>query len=65
MVATQILKHIDEDMPIRLLDSAECEKPITYMIALYLAHKFGIADKLDISPLFETTFGLEHGVPNG
>ena len=61
MVATQILKHIDEDMPIRLL-IAECEKPITYMIALYLAHKFGIADKLDISPLFETTFGLEHGV---
>ena len=61
MVATQILKLIDEDMPIRLL-IAECEKPITYMIALYLAHKFGIADKLDISPLFETTFGLEHGV---
>ena len=62
MLAAQILKHIDCDMPIRLL-IAECEKPITYMSALYLAHKLGIADKLDISPLFETTFGLEHGVP--
>ena len=61
MLAAQILKHIDSDMPIRLL-IAECEKPITYMSALYLAHKLGIADKLDISPLFETTFGLEHGV---
>ena len=61
MLAAQILKHIDSDMPIRLL-IAECEKPITYMTALYLASKLGIADKLDISPLFETTFGLEHGV---
>ena len=61
MLAAQILKHIDCDMPIRLL-IAECEKPITYMTALYLAHKFNIADKLDISPLFETSFGLEHGV---
>ena len=61
MLAAQILKHIDSDMPIRLL-IAECEKPITYMTALYLAKKLGIADKIDISPLFETTFGLEHGV---
>ena len=61
MLATQILKHIDCDQPIRLL-IAECEKPATIMTALYLAHKFGIADRLDISPLFETTFGLEHGV---
>ena len=61
MLAAQILKHIDCDMPIRLL-IAECEKPITYMTALYLATKLGIADKIDISPLFETTFGLEHGV---
>ncbi|MGC6517322.1 MAG: phosphoenolpyruvate carboxylase [Candidatus Puniceispirillaceae bacterium] len=61
MLAAQILKHIDSDMPIRLL-IAECEKPITFMSALYLAHKLGIADKIDISPLFETTFGLQHGV---
>ena len=60
MLAAQFLKHIDSDQPIRLL-IAECERPITYMSALYLAHKLGIADKLDISPLFETTFGLEYG----
>ena len=60
MLATQILKHIDSDQPIRLL-IAECERPITIMSALYLAHKFGIADNLDISPLFETGYGLEHG----
>ena len=61
MLATQILKHIDTDQPIRLL-IAECEHPVTVMSALYLARKFGIEDRLDISPLFETTFGLEHGV---
>ena len=61
MLATQILKHIDSDQPIRLL-IAECEHPITVMSALFLARKFGIDDRLDISPLFETTFGLEHGV---
>ena len=60
MLAAQFLKHIDCDQPIRLL-IAECERPITYMSALYLAHKLGIADMLDISPLFETTFGLEYG----
>ena len=61
MLATQILKHIDSDQPIRLL-IAECERPVTVMSALFLARKFGIEDSLDISPLFETTFGLEHGV---
>ena len=61
MLATQILKHIDSNQPIRLL-IAECEHPITVMSALFLARKFGIEDLLDISPLFETTFGLEHGV---
>lgn len=60
MLAAQFLKHIDCDQPIRLL-IAECEKPLTVMSALYLAHKLGIADKLDISPLFETSYGLEHG----
>ena len=61
MLATQILKHIDSDQPIRLL-IAECEHPVTVMSALFLARKFGIEDRLDISPLFETTSGLEHGV---
>ena len=60
MLATQILKHIDSDQPIRLL-IAECERPLTIMSALYLACKFGIADMIDISPLFETSYGLEHG----
>ena len=60
MLATQILKHVDSDQPIRLL-IAECERPLTIMSALYLAHKFGIADMIDISPLFETSYGLEHG----
>lgn len=60
MLAAQFLKHIDCDQPIRLL-IAECEKPLTLMSALYLAHKLGIANKLDISPLFETSYGLEHG----
>lgn len=60
MLAAQFLKHIDCDQPIRLL-IAECEKPLTLMSALYLAHKLNITDKLDISPLFETSYGLEHG----
>lgn len=60
MIAAQFLKHVDSDRPIRLL-IAECEQPLTAMTALYLAHLFGIKDKIDISPLFETTFGLESG----
>ena len=60
MLAAQFLKHIDCDQPIRLL-IAECERPLTLMSALYLAHKMNISDKLDISPLFETSYGLEHG----
>ena len=60
MLATQIIKHIDCDQPIRLL-IAECERPVTLMSALYLGHKFGIAENLDISPLFETVLGLERG----
>ena len=60
MLARQFIKHIDEDQKIKLL-IAECEKPLTIMSALYLAHKFGVSDALDISPLFETSFGLEHG----
>ena len=58
MLARQIIKHIDSDQKVKLL-IAECERPPTIMSALYLAHKFGIADSLDISPLFETSYGLE------
>ena len=60
MLARQILKHIDSDQPIRFL-IAECEKPITVLSALYLAHKLDISDYLDISPLFETDHGIESG----
>lgn len=56
----QILHHIDADAPIRLL-IAECEDPQTVMAALYFAKLFGIDDKVDVSPLFETQTALEHG----
>lgn len=56
----QILKHIDGDKPIRLL-IAECEHPFTPLAALYFARQFGVEDRVDISPLFETEPALEHG----
>jgi phosphoenolpyruvate carboxylase len=56
----QILRHIDADAPIRML-VAECEQPSTMLAALYFARLFGVADKVDISPLFETETALEHG----
>jgi phosphoenolpyruvate carboxylase len=55
-----ILKHIDADAAIRLL-IAECEQPQTVLAALYFARLFGIADRVDVSPLFETETALEHG----
>ena len=60
MLCAQILKHIDADTPIRFL-IAECEAPATVMGAVYLARLYGVADKLDISPLFETPSALESG----
>ncbi len=60
LAMTQILHHIDGDAPIRML-VAECEEPATMLGALYFAALFGIADKVDISPLFETESALEHG----
>ena len=56
----QILQHIDGDAPIRML-VAECEEPATMLAALYFARLFGIEDKVDVSPLFETESALEHG----
>jgi hypothetical protein len=56
----QILGHIDADAPIRML-VAECEQPTTVLAALYFAKLFGIDDKVDVSPLFETESALEHG----
>lgn len=56
----QIVKHIDADAPIRML-VAECEQPATVLAALYFAKLFGVEDKVDVSPLFETETALEHG----
>lgn len=60
LAMAQILRHVDTDAPIRML-VAECEQPTTVLAALYFAKLFGIADKVDVSPLFETESALEHG----
>ena len=60
LTMAQILHHIDADTPIRML-VAECEQPTTVLAALYFAKLFGIEDKVDVSPLFETETALEHG----
>ncbi len=60
MLCAQMLKHIDADTPIRFL-IAECEAPATVMGAIYLARLYGVEEKLDISPLFETPQALEGG----
>ena len=60
LAMAEILKHIDSDAPIRML-IAECEQPATVLIALYFAQLFGIAGKVDVSPLFETEEALEQG----
>jgi phosphoenolpyruvate carboxylase len=59
MTCAQLLKHVDH-APIRFL-IAETETGFTLLAALWLARRFGIADRLEISPLFETAEGLEHG----
>ncbi|NTZ42331.1 phosphoenolpyruvate carboxylase [Altererythrobacter sp. SALINAS58] len=60
LAMAQILEHVDGDAPIRML-IAECEQPSTVLAALYFARLFGIEDKVDVSPLFETETALEHG----
>tara|TARA_A100001391_G_scaffold23304_4_gene12802 strand:+ start:3929 stop:6712 length:2784 start_codon:yes stop_codon:yes gene_type:complete len=60
LAMAQIIAHIDADAPIRML-IAECEEPATVLAAIYYAKLFGIADKVDCSPLFETETALEHG----
>jgi phosphoenolpyruvate carboxylase len=60
LAMAQILRHVDADAPIRML-IAECEQPATVLAALYFAELFGIAGKVDVSPLFETESALEHG----
>ena len=60
MMCALWLKYIDADSPIRFL-IAEAENPATVMGALFLARQYGVEDKLDISPLFETPEALESG----
>ena len=60
LAMAQILHHIDADAPIRML-IAECEDPQTVLAALYFARLFGIDDKVDVSPLFETERAMEQG----
>ena len=60
LAMAQIVQHVDGDAPIRML-IAECEQPSTVLAALYFAKLFGIEDKVDVSPLFETESALEHG----
>ena len=60
MTCAQIIKHVDGSQPIRFL-IAETETGYTLLAALWLAKRFGIADRVEISPLFETAEALERG----
>lgn len=60
MVVAQMLKYGDRTAPVRFL-IAECESAFTALTALYFAKLFGVDDKVDISPLFETERALEVG----
>jgi phosphoenolpyruvate carboxylase len=60
MIVAQMLKYADATTPVRFL-IAECEAAFTPLTALYYAKLFGVADKVDISPLFETEKALEQG----
>jgi phosphoenolpyruvate carboxylase len=60
MIIAQLLKYVDATQPIRFL-IAECETGFTLLTALYFAKLFGVEDKVEISPLFETQTALEQG----
>lgn len=61
MTIAQILKHVDGTHPVRFL-IAETETGYTLLAALWLARHYGIGDKLEITPLFETASALEQGI---
>lgn len=61
MIVAKMLKYIDATVPVRFL-IAETETPLTLLAALYFAKLFGVAGKVDISPLFETTKAFERGI---
>ncbi len=60
MIVAQMLKYSDSTTPIRFL-IAESETAFTVLTALYYARLFGVENRLDISPLFETERALELG----
>ncbi|HEY9078465.1 phosphoenolpyruvate carboxylase [Magnetovibrio sp.] len=60
MLVAKFLKYVDANEPVRFL-IAECNTPFTVLTALYFAKLFGVADKIDISPLFETGMALDQG----
>ncbi|MGB6230497.1 MAG: phosphoenolpyruvate carboxylase [Litorimonas sp.] len=60
ILIAQIQKYIDAGTPIRLL-IAETEDALVPLGALYLAKLYGVADGIDISPLFETSDALNNG----
>ncbi|WP_376986895.1 phosphoenolpyruvate carboxylase [Bosea sp. R86505] len=60
MTIAQIVKHVDGTKAVRFL-VAETETGYTLLCALWLATRFGIADRVEISPLFETEDALEQG----
>ncbi len=60
MTVAQMIKHIDGASPVRFL-IAETETGYTLLTALYFARLYGIEDKIEISPLFETAEALSQG----
>lgn len=58
MIVAQMMRYIDSTHPIRFL-IAECDTAFTILTALYFARLFGVAEHVDISPLFETETALE------
>lgn len=60
MLVAQFMKYVDNGEPVRFL-IAECNTPFTVLTALYFAKQFGVADQIDISPLFETGVALDQG----
>ena len=60
MTVAQVVKFIDADTPIRFL-IAETKTGFTLLTALYYARMFGVDDRIEISPLFETEDAFERG----
>ncbi len=60
ILIAQMQKYIDSAAPIRLL-IAETEDALIPLSVLYLARRYGVAEQLDISPLFETADALNNG----